>query len=99
MTQDSDAFIEADGSRLITTCYHWVAEKPRDESSPTKTGSPASSDTGIKPGSGTSSDAEEAPTPASSTQSVNGDASKAQHSTQSDHPALAQVHTAAEATV
>ncbi|KAK0841438.1 hypothetical protein LTS02_016841 [Friedmanniomyces endolithicus] len=28
MTQDSDAFIEADQTRLITTCYHWVAEKP-----------------------------------------------------------------------
>lgn len=28
MTQDSDAFIEADAKRLITTCYHWVAEKP-----------------------------------------------------------------------
>ncbi|KAK0257931.1 hypothetical protein B0A54_06992 [Friedmanniomyces endolithicus] len=31
MTQDSDAFIEADQTRLITTCYHWVAEKPGEE--------------------------------------------------------------------
>ncbi|KAK0304247.1 hypothetical protein LTR01_007603 [Friedmanniomyces endolithicus] len=31
MTQDSDAFIEADQTRLITTCYHWVAEKPGGE--------------------------------------------------------------------
>ncbi|KXL47875.1 hypothetical protein M433DRAFT_52706, partial [Acidomyces richmondensis BFW] len=29
MTKDGAAFIEADRSRLITTCYHWLAEKPR----------------------------------------------------------------------
>ena len=74
MTQDSDAFIEADGSRLITTCYHWVAEKPRDDSSPAKTGSPASSETGVKADSGASSDVDETPTPASSNQSISGDA-------------------------
>ncbi|KAK0366752.1 hypothetical protein LTR91_021142 [Friedmanniomyces endolithicus] len=41
MTQDSDAFIEADRTRLITTCYHWVAEKPggkRDSSSANEEG-------------------------------------------------------------
>lgn len=27
-TQDCDAFIEADRARLITTSYHWLAEKP-----------------------------------------------------------------------
>jgi sterol 24-C-methyltransferase len=29
-TQDCDAFIEADRARLITTSYHWLAEKPKD---------------------------------------------------------------------
>ncbi|KAF2771726.1 S-adenosyl-L-methionine-dependent methyltransferase [Teratosphaeria nubilosa] len=29
-SKDSDAFIEADRLKLITTCYHWVAEKPRE---------------------------------------------------------------------
>jgi sterol 24-C-methyltransferase len=43
MTKHSDDFIEADRSKLITTCYHWVAEKPKDNESPAKTGSPASS--------------------------------------------------------
>ena len=28
--QDGDAFIEADKARLITTSYHWLAEKPRN---------------------------------------------------------------------
>lgn len=28
--RDGEAFIEADKARLITTCYHWLAEKPRD---------------------------------------------------------------------
>lgn len=27
--QDGDAFIEADKARLITTSYHWLAEKPK----------------------------------------------------------------------
>lgn len=31
LTQDCDAFIEADRLRLITTSYHWLAEKPLDE--------------------------------------------------------------------
>lgn len=30
LTQDCDAFIEADRARLITTSYHWLAEKPRE---------------------------------------------------------------------
>ena len=29
-TQDCDAFVEADRARLITTSYHWLAEKPKD---------------------------------------------------------------------
>jgi sterol 24-C-methyltransferase len=29
-TQDCDAFVEADRARLITTSYHWLAEKPTD---------------------------------------------------------------------
>lgn len=29
-TQDCDAFVEADRARLITTSYHWLAEKPND---------------------------------------------------------------------
>ena len=28
-SQDGDAFIEADRARLITTSYHWLAEKPK----------------------------------------------------------------------
>lgn len=28
LTQDCDAFVEADRARLITTSYHWLAEKP-----------------------------------------------------------------------
>ena len=28
--RDGKAFIEADKARLVTTCYHWLAEKPRD---------------------------------------------------------------------
>lgn len=30
--QDGDAFIEADKARLITTSYHWLAEKPSNDS-------------------------------------------------------------------
>jgi sterol 24-C-methyltransferase len=30
LTKDCDAFIEADRARLITTSYHWLAEKPLD---------------------------------------------------------------------
>ena len=30
-SKDGEAFMEADKSRLITTCYHWLAEKPKDE--------------------------------------------------------------------
>ena len=30
-TQDCDAFVEADRARLITTSYHWLAEKPIDK--------------------------------------------------------------------
>lgn len=41
LTQDCDAFIEADRARLITTSYHWLAEKP-------KSGSPASSETAVR---------------------------------------------------
>lgn len=33
LSQDCDAFIEADRARLITTSYHWSAEKPMIESS------------------------------------------------------------------
>ncbi|EME87167.1 uncharacterized protein MYCFIDRAFT_84237 [Pseudocercospora fijiensis CIRAD86] len=29
LTQDCDAFIEADRARLITTAYHWLAVKPK----------------------------------------------------------------------
>ncbi|KAK3704261.1 hypothetical protein LTR37_013935 [Vermiconidia calcicola] len=29
LTQDCDAFVQADRARLITTSYHWLAEKPR----------------------------------------------------------------------
>lgn len=29
-TQDCDAFVEADRARLVTTSFHWVAEKPRE---------------------------------------------------------------------
>lgn len=32
LTQDCDAFIEADRTRLITTSYHWLAEKPMTDS-------------------------------------------------------------------
>ena len=30
-TQDGDAFIEADKARLITTSYHWLAQKPHED--------------------------------------------------------------------
>ena len=30
LTQNCDAFVQADRARLITTSYHWLAEKPRD---------------------------------------------------------------------
>ena len=29
-TQDCDAFVEADRARLITTSYHWLAQKPKE---------------------------------------------------------------------
>ena len=58
-TQDCDAFIEADRARLITTSYHWLAEKPKDmplatatatttspTSTPVQTGSPLGSEIG-----------------------------------------------------
>ena len=32
LTQDCDSFIEADRARLITTSYHWLAEKPLADS-------------------------------------------------------------------
>ena len=53
LTQDCDAFIEADRARLITTSYHWLAEKPavRVVASTMSTSSPASSDLAIKTGS------------------------------------------------
>lgn len=47
MTQDCDAFIEADRARLITTSYHWLAEKPVEGGLEPKTESPASSDTAV----------------------------------------------------
>ncbi|KAI7108280.1 hypothetical protein KC352_g36559, partial [Hortaea werneckii] len=51
LTQDCDAFIEADRARLITTSYHWVAEKPAEgDLERTKTASPASSDTAVNAG-------------------------------------------------
>ncbi|KAI7180600.1 hypothetical protein D0869_08611 [Hortaea werneckii] len=51
LTQDCDAFIEADRARLITTSYRWVAEKPAEgDLEPTKTASPASSDTAVNAG-------------------------------------------------
>lgn len=30
-TKDCDAFVEADRMRLVTTSFHWLAEKPREE--------------------------------------------------------------------
>ncbi|KAK3067516.1 hypothetical protein LTR53_015571 [Teratosphaeriaceae sp. CCFEE 6253] len=55
MTKDSDAFIEADRSRLITTCYHWVAEKPRGDLPPAKSASLISSGGSAEVGSEASS--------------------------------------------
>ncbi|EMD00997.1 hypothetical protein BAUCODRAFT_61348 [Baudoinia panamericana UAMH 10762] len=73
-SQDSDAFIEADRSRLITTCYHWLAEKPRDMdvAGIPKSVSPASSDLAVKADSSASSDSETKATntPASSIDDV-----------------------------
>lgn len=58
LTQDCDAFVEADRARLITTSYHWLAEKPRAEPAVTKLLSPASSgsDTAVKTDSSVISD-------------------------------------------
>ena len=42
-TQDCDAFIAADKARLITTSYHWLAEKPLN--APTTTTSNANANT------------------------------------------------------
>ena len=42
-TQDCDAFIEADRARLITTSYHWLAEKPQETPAVTSTCSSAMS--------------------------------------------------------
>ncbi|KAK5691049.1 hypothetical protein LTR97_011701 [Elasticomyces elasticus] len=72
MTQDSDAFIEADKSRLITTCYHWVAEKPLGNAGGLKSASPLSSEDSVKFDSSASSDNEyvHADTPASSQDSL-----------------------------
>ncbi|KAK5112792.1 hypothetical protein LTR85_011126 [Meristemomyces frigidus] len=50
LTQDCDAFIEADRARLITTSYHWLAEKPTEEASiEARSESHASSDIDTKP--------------------------------------------------
>ncbi|CAK3960532.1 related to SAM-dependent methyltransferases [Lecanosticta acicola] len=48
LTQDCDAFVEADRARLITTSYHWLAEKPL-------TASPAHSEVALHADSGYSS--------------------------------------------
>lgn len=48
LTQDCDAFVEADRARLITTSYHWLAEKPLNPSA-------ASSEVGLHVDSGYSS--------------------------------------------
>lgn len=70
LTQDCDAFVEADRARLITTSYHWVAEKPRDGLR-TKTGSPASSETAAKSQSPASSKlAIQSETPATSQEAI-----------------------------
>lgn len=52
LTQDCDCFIEADRARLITTSYHWLAEKPLSGSNmgidaALKMESSASSDTAV----------------------------------------------------
>jgi len=57
MTKDGAAFIEADRSRLITTCYHWLAEKPLLDSmhpaAESETESPGGSDWAVASGTDT----------------------------------------------
>lgn len=49
LSQDCDAFIEADRARLITTSYHWLAKKPTVEASlDTIPHSPASSGVDVR---------------------------------------------------
>ena len=50
-TQDCDAFIEADRARLITTSYHWLAEKPKDASAIVPSTTTPTSDNVVKAGS------------------------------------------------
>lgn len=52
LTQDCDSFVEADRARLITTSYHWLAEKPATDSAASsqkamKMDSSASSETAV----------------------------------------------------
>jgi len=56
LTQDCDAFIEADRARLITTSYHWLAQKPAEGASETNPTSPENSETGVKTDSSASSE-------------------------------------------
>ncbi|KAK3672495.1 hypothetical protein LTR78_007545 [Recurvomyces mirabilis] len=65
LNQGADSFIEADRSKLITTCYHWVAEKPASSNgAPAKTASPASSSS--------DTDGKQTDTPPSSDESIAG---------------------------
>ena len=73
LNQGADSFIEADRSKLITTCYHWVAEKPASSNGvPRTTASPASFASGVHEVSGASSDVEgkQIDTPPSSDESI-----------------------------
>jgi sterol 24-C-methyltransferase len=63
-SKDSDAFIEADRSKLITTCYHWLAEKPVDSDPSTDIAPSASSGIALKSDSPSGSDSD-IPTPSS----------------------------------
>lgn len=56
LTQDCDAFVEADRARLITTSYHWLAVKPyADPEMKTAIASSVSSDSAVKTESAASS--------------------------------------------
>ncbi|KAF2172864.1 hypothetical protein M409DRAFT_62530 [Zasmidium cellare ATCC 36951] len=66
LTKDCDSFIEADKARLITTSYHWLAEKPFTDSAASsekamKMDSSASSDTAVNRSEAESPASEEPP--------------------------------------
>lgn len=67
LTQDCDAFIEADRARLITTTYHWLAIKPHaaDSTATSEKAVPvptaASSDTAVNSQAGSNLDASAMP--------------------------------------